>query len=98
MIYRFVLDNTIVEYQTEENPVGWDDMLINVNRDRDLKGLFVNLDATLTFTQDGYDYLKSIYDDSDYCAEVKISVQRSIDDGQNYIERYKGLLFQSCME
>lgn len=95
MIYRFVLDNTVVEYQTEENPVGWDEMLINVNRDRDLKGLFVNLDATLTFTQDGYDYLKSIYNDSDYCEEVKISVQRSIDDGQNYIERYKGLLFQS---
>lgn len=94
MKYRFVLDDTIIN----ENPVGWDDMRLNIKRDNDLKGLFVALDAKLTFSRDGYDFFKAIYDDPDYCAETRISIQRSIDDGQNYIERYKGLIFLSDIE
>lgn len=93
MQYKFYLDGNLIE----EEPLGWDAMLVKVARDPDLKTVLVNVDATLTFTNDGYDYLKSVYDSSDYCNETIISVHRSVDDGLNFIERYYGLLFLSDM-
>lgn len=93
MEYRFLLDGSLID----ENPVGWDAMKVHIKRDSDLKGVFVNLDATLTFTADGYDYIREIYDGDSYCEFITISVQRSVDGGNNFIERYKGLLFLSDM-
>lgn len=93
MQYRFYLDGTLIS----EQPEGWSKMLLKVNRDRELKGVLSALDANLTFSADGYDYLKGLHDTSGYCDEVTISVHRSIDDGQNFIEHYVGLLHLSKM-
>lgn len=94
MQYQFYLDGQRIY----ENPIGWDAMTVRVKRDVELKSVLVNLDATLTFTADGYDYIKSIQQSENYCAEIKISIYRSVDNGANFIEKYKGLLYISDMK
>lgn len=94
MQYRFYLDGTLVA----ENAVGWDQMILKIQRDKDLKAVLLAIDGNLTFTHDGYEYIKNIYDTDGSCEYINVSIHRSIDDGQNFIERYKGILFIADMK
>lgn len=93
MQYRFYLDGNPIT----ENPIGWDKMVLDIERSNEIKGVFSNVDATLTFTSDGYDYLKSVFDGSGYCDEVSFSAHQSDDEGRTFIERYTGLVYVSKM-
>lgn len=94
MQYRFYLDGNLIN----ENPSGWDQMTTDVNRDKDIKGVLLNLNATLTFTsKNTYDYLKGLYDDAGYCNEVELIIERSTDEGLNFIQREKGVILTSAM-
>ncbi|MFA9221458.1 MAG: hypothetical protein ACEQSL_09745, partial [Sediminibacterium sp.] len=87
VFYKFYLDGNLVE-----NPIGWDEMITVIKRDKDLRGLFVTMDATFTFTESGFTYLKSVFDTSGYCADVILKVEQSTDAGQNYLMFYDGII------
>lgn len=87
MLYNFYLDGQLVE-----NPKGWDKMITVIRRDRELKGQFVTMDVTFTFTSTGFSYLYDKFKTSGYCAEVLLKVEQSVDEGDNYINFYDGII------
>lgn len=93
MMYKFYLDGNLVE-----NPIGWDKMITSIKRDKDLKGLFLTMDATFTFNSTGFSYLKSVFDTQGYCAEVTVKIEQSIDQGANFLNFYDGILKLSDIE
>lgn len=93
MIYNFYLDGKPVE-----NPIGWQDMVTSIKRDKDLKGLFITMDATFTFNSTGFTYLKGVFDTQGYCAEVTVKIEQSIDQGANFLNFYDGILKISDVE
>lgn len=93
MLYKFYLDGILVE-----NPVGWDKMITSIKRDKELKGLFLTMDVTFTFTSSGYTYLKNKFDSEGYCSETTVKIEQSVDEGNNYINFYDGIIKISDVE
>src|SRR5436190_13854505 len=87
MLYKFYLDNQLVE-----NPVGWDQMVTVIRRDKELKGQFITKDVTFTFTSSGFTYLYTKFKDSGYCAEINLMIEQSVDEGNNFINFYDGII------
>lgn len=93
MMYNFYLDGNPVE-----NPIGWQDMVTSIKRDKDLKGLFITMDVTFTFNSTGFRYLKTVFDAQGYCAEVEVKIEQSTDQGANFFNFYDGIIKISDIE
>jgi hypothetical protein len=93
MMYNFYLDGNLVE-----NPIGWDEMITQIKRDKVLKGLFITMDVTFTFDSKGFTYLKNVFDTQGYCSVVTVKIEQSTDQGANYYNFYDGILNGSDIE
>jgi hypothetical protein len=68
-MFTFYFDNTIVN-----NPINWSELSEKIERNDDLRGLFIKIDKTLTFTEDAYAYLYSIKSQLGYCQFVSFRI------------------------
>jgi hypothetical protein len=60
-------------------PIGWDKAAIKIVRDGDMPGLFTQVIADLQFYGNGYSLLKNLYDTTDGCMEVPVSITNNCD-------------------
>lgn len=90
MRYKFYLDDIQV---TE--PIGSEGLVTTIKRDKIVNGILTTQDATLTFIEDGYDYLLDLLNNESFCSSAEIRIMISQDEGQNYSEYFKGIIFIS---
>lgn len=97
MEFRFTLDNaTKGSLPLETEPVGFDDTEINLQRDKELIGIFSSYVLKLRFIDDGYEYLKDIFDTQGFEADVSLLIEyrEEFEEWKPYI---KGLLDMSSI-
>jgi len=89
--YRFTLvDPNGNETILEDEPIGWDASLFNIERDDFYKGLLFSYTADLEFISNGYTIIKNAYDTYgvDYILTLKVEMQ--CDDNSEYETVYEG--------
>ncbi len=93
MIKRFYLDgNEITE------PIGGDQMVSTIARDRSINAILTTSDTTFTFIEDGYNYLYNIWNTTGFCEQVQFRVTHSFDEGLTFEEMLIGEIFVSDIE
>ena len=55
MDYRIYIDGTLIN----DKPLGFEGVVVSIERDGDLDGVFYRYGSPLTFVGDGYDGLKA---------------------------------------
>ena len=80
-----------------ETPEGWENLVSTLKIDQDLKALYEVVDVSLTFYEDGYRLLKSLYDSNGYCYSLPTIIYRLGDDA-NYKVVFNGTLFFKDIE
>lgn len=84
--FQFTLDSTIVQ-----DPEGWDFLSPAYTRLLDTRGASImRPDGDIIFREDGYDYLKSVYDSSGNCGEVDIKVEYKEWSGGTFATLFEG--------
>lgn len=79
-MFTFYFDNTIVS-----NPINWSELSEKIERNDDLRGLFIKIDKTLTFTEDAYAYLYNIKQTNGYCNFVHLKITKQCNNVINQI-------------
>lgn len=78
-------------------PIGWQEFSLNISRDRDAKSLLIKYPITLTFTGDGWNILKDVFDsEQGYCLDVDYRVEKSCNTGFSTL--FEGKIFISQVE
>jgi hypothetical protein len=85
MIIRFLLDNIVIS----EMPDGWDKRKTKIRYDNQIKGRIVTMDATLEWFDDGYAYIKNVFDDN-ICNEISVRIQQSDQTSNTWVDVYVG--------
>lgn len=67
---RYVIDGTVMVNE----PLDWEKITITIEREKTIKGLFVNYIEQLTFVGDAYNYLLSIINTVGFCSTPSISI------------------------
>ncbi|MBK9526715.1 MAG: hypothetical protein IPO39_18875 [Bacteroidetes bacterium] len=88
MIYRALLDGVV-----RDEPQGWDTLIDSFKRDYNLRGIVSTKDGQFVFQGDGYRYLNDLALNSSGTSKVDLIIERSDDDGNSFIEDYKGTIF-----
>lgn len=88
MIYRALLDGVV-----RDEPQGWDTLIDSFKRDYNLRGIVSTKDGQFVFQGDGYIYLNGLALNSSGTSKVDLIIERSDDDGNSFIEDYKGTIF-----
>jgi hypothetical protein len=87
MLTRYVLDGNIIV----ESPEGWNKRVTTVTDDRLLKSRLVTEDATLTWFDDGYQYIKSVFDNN-IVGEISLQIQIDALHSGQWVTDYVGIL------
>lgn len=95
--FKFTLNNTTSGIQQIEEPIGWDDAFLKLERDRNFHGVVEFYDQPLTFPKGddlpgGFDYIKNVFDTEGADADITVTVYISNDEGVSYDEVFSGLL------
>ena len=88
MIYRALLDGVV-----RDEPQGWDTLIDSFKRDYNLRGIVSTKDGQFVFQGDGYRYLNDLALNSSGTSKVDLIIERSDDDGNSFVEDYKGTIF-----
>lgn len=73
-MFTFYFDNTVVD-----NPINWDELSEQLERNDELRGLFFKVDAAYTFTGDGFTYLYNKKQADGYCEFVRLQIYKQCD-------------------
>jgi hypothetical protein len=93
-MFKFFIDNI----EINETPKGWEDIATTLRIDKELKGLFTVMDATLSFYADGYDVIKTSFDDS-HLNTLTFEIRQRADSGEEvYYPIFYGILFMRDVE
>ena len=87
-MFRVYLDNIEIKGVT-----GFDDFTESIERDEDVRGLFISYPLELTFTYDGYDYIINKLNLNGFCQTIEVLIQEKC--GADYEDSINGLLFLS---
>ena len=85
--YRFTLDGVHID-----DPEGWKDIEITIERERDISGLIVMNTNEFIFKGNGYNLLIGKHN-GNYLSQVEAVIEEL--SGQNYVELFKGVIFLS---
>lgn len=93
-LFRFTLDGTLL---TDE-PEGWDKIISELRRDKEVRGQLLLMDLTLAFrgNTDGYDILKPKYDCEGFCSFSTLQIEQFCDN--TWTEIYDGILFYTLIK
>ena len=72
---RFTLDPNGTP-SVVENPVGWDEMRIIIERDKALNGILLKHTTEVKFLETGYTYLVSQIDSNGFCGTVEVLIEQ----------------------
>lgn len=83
---RILFDGT----EVQETPIGWEDIVSVIKRNKDINSIFVTTEAKLTFKDDGYTYLLNKYNTS-FTSSVAVELQEFV--GGTYKIFFIGIIF-----
>lgn len=83
--FRFYLDQS-----EKKDPRGWNESQKKLVRHPKYRGVFTEFIADAVFSDDGYDYLKSLIDTNGFCGEVDVDIHRR--EGSNYVLYFEGII------
>lgn len=89
--WQFYLDGSLVN-----DPIGFDDSVINLERDAEIDGLFVKYTNKLRWYGAAYTYIKSKFE-ANFCSTIDIDIMYKCRDG-NYDLLYRGIMILSELE
>lgn len=89
--WQFYLDDVLTN-----DPIGFDDAVLNLERDPEIDGLFVKYTNKLTWYGPSYDYIKAAFR-SNFCDTIKVDIMYRCKDG-TYDLLFRGILILSDME
>ena len=98
MQFRFTLTNSIVGAQVIDNPDGWQDIKVKLERDSEFHSLVEKIEVPLIFygsngvVDGGYDYITNVITTQGLNAIIVITIDISEDEGQSYEEFFTGNL------
>lgn len=95
--FRFTLVNGLIETVINE-PMGWDTGLFNINRDKEMHGLFFAYTSTLEFVDSGYDAIKEVYDVDGIRTLLFLRIELDCDQTGDFEQIYYGKLDFSTEE
>jgi hypothetical protein len=87
-LYRFYLDGNLLA----DEPLGWKELTTSIRSYDEIRGVLITQDVTLSFTGDGYTYLKSIFDSDQVCALSSIVIEYNCG-SEGYEEVFRGTVF-----
>jgi hypothetical protein len=87
--YKYYFDGNLIS----DEPEGWQDYVTVIKLDRALNGILRTQEATISFTGDGYRYLKNLDDTVGWDRRVEVLITKSVDEGDNYRQFFKGIIF-----
>lgn len=91
MQFRFTFDPngtpTVVE-----NPLGWEEAKINIERDEVLNGVFKEYTTSLTFHSDGYDFLNALIE-VNICSIVDVLIEQRCEPTDVFETLFEGQIF-----
>lgn len=79
-MFTFYFDNTIVN-----NPINWNELSETLERNDELRGLFLKIDQTLTFTDEAYAYLYNAKQSNGYCQFIELKITKQCNNGNTLI-------------
>lgn len=88
---RFTLNNTVIE-----NPIGWDEIALNINRDLETNFIYCAYEGELTFTGESYSILYDIYKTDTFCSTVPLLIEYKCQDGQYSKLTLCNILISDC--
>lgn len=77
-----------------DEPIGWDNAKIKVERDKQMNGLLTKYINDLTFWGDGYAYLLAQYN-SGICNEVPVLIEYRCEDTDTWENLFEGIIYVS---
>lgn len=98
MLFKFTLDNATQGTLIIDNPDGWKDFTIRLDRDQEYHSLIESIDVPLIFYGDngtangGYDYIKTVEAADGPDGLLTITIDISEDDGASYTNIFTGNL------
>lgn len=98
MQFRFTLTNSIVGAQVIDNPDGWQDIKVKLERDPKFHSLIEKIEVPLIFygsngtVDGGYDYITNVITTQGINAIIVLTIDVSEDEGQTYEYFYEGNL------
>lgn len=98
MQFRFTLSNTIAGSQVINDPDGWQDIKVKLERDQKFHSLIEKIEVPLIFwgnngvVDGGYDYITNVITTQGYNAIVTLLIEISEDEGETYEDFYEGNL------
>lgn len=87
--FRYTLDDYTV---LADEPRGWEDAEIVVERSDDYSGLFINYMTELEFWGDGFAYLKNQINVFGYCAAIKINIEYQCNRSSEFEKVFEGFI------
>lgn len=87
--FRFTIVDGLVETIIDE-PIGWDTGLFNLNRDKEMHGLFFAYTSTLEFVGTGYDAIKQVYDVDGIRTLLFLRIELDCDQTEEFEQIYYG--------
>lgn len=93
MEWNFIFSNPIYGTSSIEEPIGWNDISVNIKRDMSSHGVFFDYAESLEFIGNGYSYLKNAYDVGGIDQYIEIIVQVKCSETDVFQDFYTGKLF-----
>ncbi len=92
-IWKFILIDSEGTETEIDNPEGWQDITVNIERDDNWHGIFFSYAfQKLTFFGSGAGLIKAEYEERGVDGEMEMSILFQCSDGQTYDEFYQGKL------
>lgn len=90
-LFRFILDGNILA----DEPEGWQDIISELKRDKEIRGQVLLMDLTLKFKggTDGYIHLKPLIDCQGFCAFSTMEIEEDCNQDGNWVSIFEGLIF-----
>jgi hypothetical protein len=89
--YNYYLDGVLIA----DEPEGWQQLVSKINRQTDIKGIFLTQDVKLVFGGDGYDILKPKFD-ANFCDTTTILIEEERQEEK--ITIFDGIIFVSACQ
>ncbi|MGR3221241.1 MAG: hypothetical protein ACUZ8H_15710 [Candidatus Anammoxibacter sp.] len=90
--YRFILDST----ELTRNPENWKDIEVTLERQKDIDGLLLIFTSELIFVGDGYDLLKTEFDNN-YNNRITANIDR-LNSSETYDRLFTGAILLSDIQ
>lgn len=92
MQYQFELTSDDFGTAIVTDPVGWENLSIDLKRKDDWHGIFFDYSLPLKFVFDGYDYIKTAYDLFGPFANVSLTINQRVNETYDWEVLYEGKL------